>query len=174
MGSCSTSVLIFTGLSLDILSQLAVLTEITNFLHNREYAASRTAGFHMGYDMLSLWFNELKVTVYWISMKACRIPYENACRTLISNGYECKAHPSKGWGNRWEHNLKKWGVIGWEAKFWFKIRGHWVRMLLLIFQWALYKEEFEKKKRWRKWQKWSTCRWYWNKKELPVAAECTK
>ena len=24
---------------------------------------------------------------------------------------------------------KKWGVIGWEAKFWFKIRGYWVRML---------------------------------------------
>ena len=36
-----------------------------------------------------------------------------------------------------EHNLKKWGLIGWEAKFWFKIRRRWVRMLLLIFQWAL-------------------------------------
>ena len=22
-------------------------------------------------------------------------------------------------------SLKKWGVIGWEAKFWFKIRGRW-------------------------------------------------
>ena len=32
---------------------------------------------------------------------------------------------------------KKWGVIGWEAKFKFKIRGHWVRMLLLIFQLVL-------------------------------------
>ena len=36
----------------------------------------------------------------------------------------------------WEYSLKKWGVIGWGAKFWFNIRGHWVRMLLLIFQWA--------------------------------------
>ena len=52
--------------------------------------------------------------------------------TPVSNGYGCKAHTSKGWGIRWEHNLKNWGVIGWEAKFWFKIRGHWVRMLLLI------------------------------------------
>ena len=66
--------------------------------------------------------------------------------TPISNGYGCKAHTSKGWGIRWEHNLKKWGNIGWEAKFWFKIIGHWVRILLLIFQWALQKQEFEEKK----------------------------
>ena len=24
---------------------------------------------------------------------------------------------SKGWGIRWEHNLKKWEVIGWKSKF---------------------------------------------------------
>ena len=57
--------------------------------------------------------------------------------TPISNGYGCKAHTSKGWGIWWEHSLKKWGVIRWEAKFWFKISRHWVRMFLLIFQWAL-------------------------------------
>ena len=65
--------------------------------------------------------------------------------TPISNGYGCKVHTSKGWGIRWEHNLKKWGIIGWEAKFWFKIRGHWVRMLLLIFQWALKSRNLKKK-----------------------------
>ena len=63
---------------------------------------------------------------------------EDGGGTPISNGYGCKAHTSKGLGIRWERTLKKWGVIAWwEAKFWFKIRRVWVRMLLLIFQWAL-------------------------------------
>ena len=38
---------------------------------------------------------------------------------------------------RTQSQRMRWGVIGWEAKFWFKIRGHLVRMLLLIFQWVL-------------------------------------
>ena len=51
--------------------------------------------------------------------------------TPKSNGYECKAHTSKGWGIRWEYNLKnegslgekpnfgsKLGGIGWECYFW--------------------------------------------------------
>ena len=63
--------------------------------------------------------------------------------TPVSNGYgckhRCKAHTSKGWGIRWEHNLKKWGVMEWEAKFWFKIRGDWVKMLL----WPFISERFK-------------------------------
>ena len=35
--------------------------------------------------------------------------------TPISNGYRCKARTSI-W---WEHNLKKWGGIGWECYFWY-------------------------------------------------------
>ena len=61
------------------------------------------------------------------------IPLFRGGGTPILNGYGCKAHTSKGLGIRWEHNLKNWGVIGWEAKFWFKIRGHWVKMLLWSF-----------------------------------------
>ena len=41
--------------------------------------------FHMGYGMLSLWFNEPWVIVHWITMKTCQIPYENACRTGVRN-----------------------------------------------------------------------------------------
>ena len=87
---------------------------------------------------------------FWTSFKSNILSFLNkSCRhirgegTPISNGYGCKAQISKGWGIRWEHNLEKWGVVGGEAEFWFKIRGHWVRMLLLIFQWALWKQEFE-------------------------------
>ena len=39
--------------------------------------------FHTGYSMFSLRINELWVTVHWITMKTCRIPYENACRTVF-------------------------------------------------------------------------------------------
>ena len=40
----------------------------------------------------------------------------------IWNGYGCKARTSTGWGIRWEHRLKKWGVIGWEHDFWHPVR----------------------------------------------------
>ena len=33
--------------------------------------------FHTGNGMFSLWFNELRLLVHWITMKTCRIPYEN-------------------------------------------------------------------------------------------------
>ena len=62
------------------------------------------------------------------------------------NGYGCKAHTSKGWGIRWEHNLKKWGVTGWEAKFWFKIRGHWVSMFTFDPSVSAFKAGIWKKK----------------------------
>ena len=52
----------------------------------------------------------------------------------IWSGYGCKARPPTGWGIRWEHRLKKWGVIGWEHDFWHSVRekyknmwGHQVR-----------------------------------------------
>ena len=40
----------------------------------------------------------------------------------IWNGYGCKARAPTGWGIRWEHRLKKWGVIGWEHDFWHPVR----------------------------------------------------
>ena len=40
----------------------------------------------------------------------------------IWNGYGCKARAPTGWGIRWEHRLKKWGVIGWEHDFWQPVR----------------------------------------------------
>ena len=51
-------------------------------------------------------------------------------RTIVSsrggshiwNGYGCKARAPTGWGIRWEHRLKKWGVIGWEHDFWHPVR----------------------------------------------------
>ena len=33
--------------------------------------------FHTGYGIFSLWFNEIWLVVHWVTMKTCRIPYEN-------------------------------------------------------------------------------------------------
>ena len=41
--------------------------------------------FNMGYRMFSLWFDELWVTVHWITMKTCSIHYENAWCTGFRN-----------------------------------------------------------------------------------------
>ena len=41
--------------------------------------------FHTGYGMFSLRFTQLWVTVHWITMKMCCIPYDNACRTRVRN-----------------------------------------------------------------------------------------
>ena len=46
----------------------------------------------------------------------------------IWSGYGCKARPPTGWGIRWEHRLKKWGVIGWEHDFWHSVREKYKNM----------------------------------------------
>ena len=46
----------------------------------------------------------------------------------IWSGYGCKACPPTGWGIRWEHRLKKWGVIGWEHDFWHSVREKYKNM----------------------------------------------
>ena len=46
----------------------------------------------------------------------------------IWSGYGCKARPPTGWGIRWEHRLKKWGVIGWEHDFRHSVREKYKNM----------------------------------------------
>ena len=48
-----------------------------------EVAESRTAG--LSYGIRNVFIVIQWVTVHWITMKTCRIPYENACRTGFRN-----------------------------------------------------------------------------------------
>ena len=67
------------------------------------------------------------VKIFWVR-------WSRGGGSQIWSGYGCKARPPTGWGIRWEHRLKKWGVIGWEHDFWHSVRekyknmwGHQVR-----------------------------------------------
>ena len=68
---------------------------------------------HTGYDTISLWSNELWLIVQRITMKTCRIRYENVCRTGAHNlvTSSLKHHISSIRSpqmNKWKHrNFKR-------------------------------------------------------------------
>ena len=63
--------------------------------------------FHTGYDIFSLWFNEVWVKVHWITMKTCRNPYENACRTEFTTSLLCSMDTFKEINLRVKRTIKR-------------------------------------------------------------------
>ena len=49
-------------------------------------------------------------------------PHRGALQYQMDTGVRLTLPKAGAWHSV-EHNLKQWRVIGWEAKFWFKIRG---------------------------------------------------